>query len=125
MSSGSGAGDGFVSVPIPRTVLERLPSIEEAPLRVLLFLFLEEARSRAFPVLTPVGRIARGAGVSGPRARLALEDLEHEGMVQRAPDGRYCLAGPAPRGGSGEAGRRGGSKRAPRPKEARPNVKCV
>jgi hypothetical protein len=113
------------SVPIPVTVLEEMPRMEEAPLRVLLFLFLEEARSGAFPVLTKLDRIARGAGISAARTRVALEDLVEKGMAQRAPDGRYCLKAPAPPAPSGEAGRRGGCKRAPRGSAGRAPVERV
>jgi hypothetical protein len=97
------------SVPVPTSVLDSMPGMEEADLRVLLFLIKHEHVSPGWRVPVRLGRITEGTGVGRVRVKHALLALVREGWVLALADGTYVLALPLPGPEGEESGQRGGS----------------
>jgi hypothetical protein len=97
------------SVPVPTSVLDSMPGMEEADLRVLLFLIKHEHISPGWRVPVRIGRITQGTGVGRVRVKHALDALVREGWVLALADGTYVLALPLPGPEGEERGQRGGS----------------
>jgi hypothetical protein len=97
------------SVPVPTSVLDAMPGMEEADFRVLLFLIKHEHISPGWRVPVRIGRITQGTGVGRVRVKHALDALIREGWALGLADGTYVLALPLPGPESEERGQRGGS----------------
>jgi len=97
------------SVPVPTSVLDSMPGMEEADLRVLLFLIKHEHVSPGWRVPVRIGRITQGTGVGRVRVKHALDALIREGWALGLADGTYVLALPLLGPESEESGQRGGS----------------
>lgn len=103
-----GPEDGVVRV--PESFFRELHGLEEGIARALLVLCWQEDRAPVDQPPMTTKQIAKMAGISGSRARVALVELAGTGWAMRLRGGRWILRENLP-GAPPEWGRRGGEVR--------------
>jgi DNA-binding transcriptional ArsR family regulator len=82
---------GVECVAVPRWLLERLGSLGDEPLRIVLTFLVAEHAAKQAGVPVTLGELAENAGLSVGRTSLALLSLVREGVVSVEEEHRFGL----------------------------------